>query len=155
MDSEMNRMVEQKMNEMTDVFNSLPNCRVETSEDGKVLILSDTPVPWSDVIEKRDAHSEYKIGSITPHKAALGLYIDFPHDLLDIDRVEDIVDPEITLTYFEPGTKTSTAKSWWRFRSDEKFDSLHMVLRKTELELYDFTRDDWVGLMEEITAVHK
>lgn len=151
----MNRMVEQKMNEMIDVFNSLPNCRVETDEEGRTLILSDNPVPWSDTLEKRDAYSAYKIGSITPHKSALGLYIDFPHDLLDIDRVEDIVDPEITLTYFEPGVKTSTAKSWWRFRSDEKFDSVHMVLRKTELELYDFKRDDWVGLMEEITAVHE
>ncbi|WP_404467264.1 hypothetical protein [Planococcus rifietoensis] len=148
-------MVEQKMNEMIDVFNSLPNCRVETDEEGRTLILSDKPVPWGDALENKNAKSAYKIGSITPHKSALGLYIDSPHNLLDIDRVEDIVDPEITLTYFEPGVKTSTAKSWWRFRSDEKFDSVHMVLRKTELELYDFKRDDWVGLMEEITAVHK
>ncbi|RAZ67259.1 hypothetical protein [Planococcus maitriensis] len=151
----MNRMVEQKMSEMTDVFNRLPNCRVETSEDGRLLILSDKPVPWSDEIEKRDAQSAYKIGSITPHKSALGLYIDFPHGLLDIDQLDDIIDPEMTLTYFEPGAKTSTAKSWWRFRSDEKFDSLHMVLRKTELELYDFKREEWVRLMGEITAVHK
>ncbi|MBT2582967.1 hypothetical protein [Planococcus sp. ISL-109] len=151
----MNKMVEQKMGEMIEVFNSLPNCKVETSEDGRILIVSDNPVPWNDALEKTDAQSAYKIGSITPHKAALGLYIDFSHNLLDIDRVEDIVDPEITLTYFEPGTQTSTAKSWWRFRSDEKFDSLHMVLRKTELELYDFKRDDWVGLMTEIMAVHK
>ena len=145
----MNKMVEQKMNEMTDVFNSLPNCRVETDEAGRILIVSDNPVPWS------DTESSHKIGSITPHKAALGLYIDFPHNYIEIDRLDDIIDPEFTLTYYEPGTKTSTAKSWWRFRSDEKFDSLHMVLRKTELELYDFTRDNWVGLMEEITAVHK
>ena len=151
----MNKMVEQKMSEMTDVFNSLPNCRVGTSEDGRILILSDNPVPWSDAIDKKDTHSVYKIGSITPHKAALGLYIDFPHKHIEIDGIDDIIDPEFTLTYFEPGVKTSTAKSWWRFRTDEKFDSIHMVLRKTELELYDFTRDEWVGLMKEITAVHK
>ncbi|WP_237150931.1 hypothetical protein [Planococcus plakortidis] len=148
-------MVEQKMSEMTDVFNRLPNCRVETSEDGKVWIVSDKPVPWSDAMDSNDALSAHKIGSITPHKSALGLYIDFPHGLLEIDQLDDIIDPEMTLTYFEPGAKTSTAKSWWRFRSDEKFDSLHMVLRKTELELYDFKRDEWVRLMEEITAVHK
>ena len=155
MDSQMNKMVEQKMGEMIEVFNSLPNCKVETSEDGRILIVSDKPVPWSDTIEKKDAQSAYKIGSITPHKAALGLYIDFPHKHIEIDGIDDIIDPEFTLTYFEPGTQTSTAKSWWRFRTDEKFDSIHMVLRKTELELYDFKRDDWVGLMEEITAVHK
>lgn len=145
----MNKMVEQKMNEMTEVFNSLPNCRVETDEAGRILIVSDNPVPWS------DTESSHKIGSITPHKAALGLYIDFPHNYIEIDRLDDIIDPEFTLTYYEPGSKTSTAKSWWRFRSDEKFDSLHMVLRKTELELYDFKREEWVQLMEEITGVHK
>ncbi|MDN3428535.1 hypothetical protein QL992_06025 [Microbacterium sp. APC 3898] len=145
----MNKMVEQKMNEMTEVFNSLPNCRIETDEAGRILIVSDNPVPWS------DTESTHKIGSITPHKAALGLYIDFPHNYIEIDRLDDIIDPEFTLTYYEPGTKTSTVKSWWRFRSDEKFDSIHLVLRKTELELYDFKRDDWVGLMGEITAVHK
>ncbi|MGX7596812.1 hypothetical protein ACWNS2_16520 [Planococcus plakortidis] len=148
-------MVEQKMTEMTDVFNRLPNCRVETSEGGRILILSDKPVPWNDAMDSNDALSAHKIGSITPHKSALGLYIDFPHGLLEIDQLDDIIDPEMTLTYFEPGAKTSTAKSWWRFRSDAKFDSLHMVLRKTELELYDFKRDEWVRLMEEITAVHK
>ncbi|MBT2571802.1 hypothetical protein [Planococcus sp. ISL-110] len=151
----MNKMVEQKLNEMTEVFNSLPNCRIETDEGGRMLIVSDNPVPWSDVLEKKDAHSAYKIGSITPHKAALGLYIDFPHDYIEIDRLDDIIDPEFTLTYYEPGTKTSTVKSWWRFRSDEKFDSIHLVLRKTELELYDFKREEWVQLMEEITTVHK
>lgn len=145
----MNKMVEQKMNEMTEVFNSLPNCRVETDEAGRILIVSNNPVPWS------DTESSHKIGSITPHKAALGLYIDFPHNYIEIDQLDDIIDPEFTLTYYEPGTKTSTAKSWWRFRSDEKFDSLHMVLRKTELELYDFKREEWVQLMEEITSVHK
>lgn len=145
----MNKMVEQKMNEMTEVFNSLLNCRVETDEAGRILIVSDKPVPWS------DTESSHKIGSITPHKAALGLYIDFPHNYIEIDRLDDIIDPEFTLTYYEPGTKTSTAKSWWRFRADEKFDSLHMVLRKTELELYDFKREEWVQLMEEITGVHK
>jgi len=145
----MNKMVEQKMNEMTEVFNSLPNCRIETDEAGRILIVSDNPVPWS------DTESSHKIGSITAHKAALGLYIDFPHNYIEIDRLDDIIDPEFTLTYYEPGTKTSTAKSWWRFRSDEKFDSLHMVLRKTELELYDFKREEWVQLMEEITGVHK
>lgn len=149
MDSKMNKMVEQKMNEMTEVFNSLPNCRVETDEAGRILIVSDNPVPWS------DTESSHKIGSITPHKAALGLYIDFPHNHLEIDQLDDIIDPEFTLTYYEPGTKTSTAKSWWRFRSEEKFDSIHMVLRKTELELYDFKREEWVQLMEEITSVHK
>ncbi|WP_203341060.1 hypothetical protein [Planococcus beijingensis] len=145
----MNKMVEQKMSEMTEVFNSLPNCRIETDEAGRILIVSDNPVPWS------DTESPHKIGSITPHKAALGLYIDFPHNYIEIDRLDDIIDPEFTLTYYEPGTKTSTAKSWWRFRSDQKFDSLHMVLRKTELELYDFKREEWVQLMEEITGVHK
>lgn len=145
----MNKMVEQKMNEMTEVFNSLPNCRIETDEAGRILIVSDNPVPWS------DTESSHKIGSITPHKAALGLYIDFPHNYIEIDRLDDIIDPEFTLTYYEPGTKASTVKSWWRFRSDEKFDSIHLVLRKTELELYDFKREEWVQLMEEITDVHE
>ena len=143
------------MNEMIEVFNSLPHCKVETNEDGRILIVSDNPVPWSDALEKGDAESVRKIGSITPHKAALGLYIDFPHDHIEIDRIDDIIDPEFTLTYYEPGTKTSTAKSWWRFRSDEKFDSIHMVLRKTELELYDFKREEWIQLMKEITDVHQ
>lgn len=151
----MNKMVEQKMNEMTEVFNSLPNCRIEKNVDDRLLIASDKPVPWSDALEKSDAESTHKIGSITPHKSALGLYIDFPHNYIEIDRLDDIIDPEFTLTYYEPGTKTSTVKSWWRFRSDEKFDSIHLVLRKTELELYDFKREEWVQLLEEITAVHK
>src|SRR5690606_21569994 len=148
-------MVEQKMNEMTEVFNSLPNCRIEKNVDDRLLIASDKPVPWSDALEKSDAESTHKIGSITPHKSALGLYIDFPHNSLDIDRVEEIIDPEETLSYYEPGTKASTVKSWWRFRSDEKFDSIHLVLRKTELELYDFKREEWVQLMKEITGVHE
>ncbi|TWT01576.1 hypothetical protein [Planomicrobium sp. CPCC 101079] len=151
----MDKTVEQKMNEMLEVFNSLPNCRIEPKEDGRHLIASNKPVPWSEALENKDAESSYKIGSITPHKAALGLYIDFPPDYLDIDRVEDIIDPEITLTYYEPGTKPSNAKSWWRFRSDEKFDSIHLVLRKTELALYDFKREEWIQLMKEITDVHK
>lgn len=145
----MDKTVEQKMNEMLEVFNSLPNCRIEPNEGDRLLIASNKPVPWS------DAESAHKIGYITPHKAALGLYIDFPHNYIEIDRLDDIIDPEFTLTYYEPGTKTSTVKSWWRFRSDEKFDSIHLVLRKTELELYDFKREEWVRLMEEITSVHK
>ena len=151
----MNKTVEQKMSEMLEVFNSLPNCRIETNVDDRLLIASNKPVPWNDAFEKSDAESSHKIGYITPHKAALGLYIDFPHNYLDIDRVEEIIDPEETLTYYEPGTKASTVKSWWRFRSDEKFDSIHLVLRKTELELYDFKREEWIRLMEEITDVHQ
>ncbi|TWT25296.1 hypothetical protein [Planomicrobium sp. CPCC 101110] len=151
----MDKTVEQKINEMLEVFNSLPNCRIEPNEGDRLLIASNKPVPWSDALEKRYAESSHKIGSITPHKTALGLYIDFPHNFLDIDRVEDIIDPEITLTYYEPGTKASTVKSWWRFRSDEKFDSIHLVLRKTELALYDFKREEWIQLMKEITDVHK
>ena len=143
------------MSEMLEVFNSLPNCRIETNVDDRLLIASNKPVPWNDALEKSDAESSHKIGYITPHKAALGLYIDFPHNYLDIDKVEEIIDPEITLTYYEPGTKASTVKSWWRFRSDEKFDSIHLVLRKTELALYDFKREEWIHLMEEITSVHK
>ena len=145
----MNKSVEQKMGEMLEVFNSLPNCKIETNEGDRLLIASHKKVPWS------DAESSHKIGYITPHKEALGLYIDFPHNFLDIDKVEDIIDPEATLSYYEPGTKTSNVKSWWRFRSDEKFDSIHMVLRKTELNLYDFKREEWVQLMEEITGVHE
>lgn len=143
------------MSELLEVFNNLPNCRIEPDEGGRQLIASNKPVPWSGALEKNDAESLHKIGSITPHKSALGLYIDFPHNYLDIDRVEDIIDPEMTLTYYEPGTKASNVKSWWRFRSDEKFDSIHLVLRKTELALYDFKREEWIGLMEEITDVHK
>ncbi|TAA72995.1 hypothetical protein [Planococcus salinarum] len=151
----MNKTVEQKMSEMVEVFKNLPNCRIEPNEGARLMIASDKPVPWNGALEKKDADSSHKIGYITPHKGALGLYIDFPHDYLDAERVEGIINPEATLDYYEPGTKTSNVKSWWRFRSDEKFDSLHMVLRKTELELYDFKREEWVGLMEEITAVHK
>lgn len=155
MNCKVNKVVEKKVSEMLEVFNSLPNCRIEKSEGDRLLIASHKPVPWSDAIEKQDAESAHKIGYITPHKAALGLYIDFPHDSLDVERVETIINPEATLDYYEPGTKTTNVKSWWRFRSDEKFDSIHLVLRKTELELYDFKRDDWIELMEEIAAVHQ
>lgn len=151
----MNKSVDKKLDEMLEVFNSLPNCKVETNEEGRVLISSTKPVPWSDSLEKKDAESLHKIGSITPHKAALGLYIDFTHDLLDADRVEDIINPEGTLTYYPPGTKAPTIKSWWRFRSDENFDSIHLVLRKIELDMYNFKREDWIQLMEEITGVHQ
>lgn len=144
----MNKSVEQKMKEVLEVFNSLPNCRIEEDEKGRLMIASNKPVPWSE-----DGMS-HKIGYITPHKAALGLYIDVPHDFLDFDRVEEIIDPDLTLTYCEPGTKGPTVKSWYRFRTDEKFDSIHLVLRKIELDLYDFKREEWVGLMEEITGVH-
>ena len=99
----MNKSVTKKMSEMLEVFNSLPNCKIETQEDGRLLIASIKPVPWSDSLEKKDAESLHKVGSITPHKAALGLYIDFPHNLLDADRVEDIINPEGTLTYYPPG----------------------------------------------------
>ena len=145
----MNKTVEQKMSELLEAFSSFPNCKIEKDVDDRLLIASDKPVPWS------DAESSHKIGYITPHKSALGLYIDFPHNYLDIDKVEAIIDPEETLNYYSPGKKASAVKSWWRFRSDEKFDSIHLVLRKTELELYDFKREEWVRLMEKITAVHK
>ncbi|EMF47586.1 hypothetical protein B481_0588 [Planococcus halocryophilus Or1] len=46
-------------------------------------------------------------------------------------------------------------KSWWRFRSDEKFDSIHLVLRKIELAYYNFKREDWIELMREITEAHE
>lgn len=151
----MDGLVKEQVNEMLEVFKGLPNCRIEKSEGDRLLIASHKPVPWSDAIEKKDAESVHKIGYITPHKAALGLYIDFPHDYLDVERVEDIIDPEATLSYYAPGKKASNVKSWWRFRSDEKFDSLHLVLRKTELDLYDFKREEWIELMEEIMAVHK
>ena len=145
----MNKSVEQKMGEMLEVFNSFPNCRIEPNEGDRLLIASNQPVPWS------GAESSHKIGSITPHKASLALYIDFPHDYLDADRVEEVVNPERTLMYYEPGTKTSNVKSWWRFRTDEEFDSIHLVLRKTELDLYDFKREEWSQLMKEITDVHQ
>ena len=151
----MNKTVEQKMSEMLEVFNNLPNCRIEPNEGDRLLIASNKPVSWSDALQKKDVESTHKIGYITPHKDALGLYIDFPHNYLDIDRVEDIIDPEATLSYYAPGKKASNVKSWWRFRSDEKFDSIHLVLRKTELELYDFKREEWAQLMEEITGVHQ
>ena len=145
----MNKSVEQKMGEMLEVFNSFPNCRIEPNEGDRLMITSNQPVPWS------GAEPSTKIGYITPHKASLALYIDFPHDYLDADRVEEVINPERTLMYYEPGAKTSNVKSWWRFRTDEEFDSIHMVLRKTELDLYDFKREDWVELMKEITDVHQ
>ncbi|ETP70344.1 hypothetical protein G159_02105 [Planococcus glaciei CHR43] len=151
----MNKSVTKKMDEMLEVFNSLSNCKIETNAEGKILIASTKPVPWSASLEKMDAESMHKIGSIAPHKASLGLYIDFPHNLLDVDRIEEVINPEGTLMYYEPGTKASNVKSWWRFRSDEKFDSIHLVLRKIELDMYDFKREDWIGLMEEITGVHE
>lgn len=150
----MNRLVSKKMNEMLEVFESLPNCRIESDKGDRLLIASNKPVPWSESLEARYGESTYKIGYITPHKASLGLYIDFPHGYLDMDRVEDVMNPEETLYYYPPGERAPTVKSWWRFRSDEKFDSIHMVLRKIELEMYDFSRDDWKQLMEEITGVH-
>ncbi len=151
----MDGLVKQKLTEMLDVFESLPHCKIETSTGDQLLIASENPVPWSDSLEKQDAESTHKIGTIKPHKASLGLYIDFPHGYLDVEKLEAIINPEGTLTYYEPGTKPLTVKSWWRFRSDEKFDSLHLVLRKIELAYYDFKREDWVELMEQITAVHK
>lgn len=151
----MNKSVTKQMGEVLEVFNSLPNCTIEQQEDGRFLIASSKPVPWSDALEKKDRDSLHKIGYITPHKAALGLYIDFPHDYLDADRVEDIVNPERTLMYYAPGVKAPTVKSWWRFRSNEQFDSIHLVLRKIELDLYDFKREDWIELMREITEVHQ
>lgn len=151
----MNKSVNNKLGEILEVFKSLPNCKVETQEDGRILITSKNPVPWSGSLDKRDAESMHKIGSITPHKAALGLYIDLPHDFLDVDRVEDIINPEGTLTYYPPGTKAPTIKSWWRYRSDENFDSIHLVLRKIELDMYNFKREEWIQLMDEITGVHQ
>ncbi|MGI2329142.1 hypothetical protein [Planococcus sp. YIM B11945] len=151
----MNKLVEEQLNEMLEVFESLPDCKIEKNADGRYLIASHNPVPWSGSLEKSGAESTYKIGYIRPHKAALGLYIDFPHDFLELEELEKIIDPEETLTYYPPGPKASTVKSWWRFRSDEKFDSLHLVLRKTELDYYDFKREDWIELMQQITGVHK
>ena len=145
----MNKSVEQKMGEMLEVFNSFPNCRVEPNEGDRLMIASNKAVPWS------GAESSHKIGYITPHKSSLALYIDFPHDYLDADRVEEVINPEGTLMYYEPGTKASNVKSWWRFRTDEEFDSIHLVLRKTELDLYDFKREEWIQLMKEITDVHQ
>lgn len=145
----MNKSVEQKMSELLEVFNNLPNCTIEKDEGDRLLIVSNQPVPWSD-----DA-SSHKIGSIKPHKTSIGLYIDFPHDYLAVERVEDVINADGTLDYYPPGTQTSTVKSWWRFRSDEKFDSIHLVLRKSELDMYDVKRDEWIQLMEEITSVHK
>lgn len=151
----MNKSVEQKMSELLEVFTNLPNCTIEKDEGDRLLIVSDKPTPWNAALEQGDAVSMHKIGSITPHKTSLGLYIDFPHDYLDVERIESVINAEGTLDYCPPGTKTSTVKSWWRFRSDEKFDSLHMVLRKSELDMYDVKSDEWVQLMEEITEVHK
>lgn len=151
----MDGLVEQKLKEILDVFESLPNCKIETNIDEQLLIASYKPVVWSEALEKKDAESTHKIGSIKPHKLALGLYIDFPHDYLELEKLEEIIDPEGTLTYYPPGTKASTVKSWWRFRSDDKFDSLHLVLRKIELAYYDFKREDWIELMQQITDAHK
>ncbi|MFD1030223.1 hypothetical protein [Metaplanococcus flavidus] len=151
----MDKLVEEQLKEILDVFESLPDCRIEKSTDDRLLIASYKPVPWSGSLEKRDTESAHKIGYINPHKAALGLYIDFPHDFLEFEELEKIIDPEATLTYYPPETKATTVKSWWRFRSDDKFDSLHMVLRKTELAYYDFKREDWIELMQQITGVHK
>lgn len=136
---------------MLDVFESLPDCKIEKGEGDKLLIASHKPVPWSGPEDE----SAFKIGTIIPHKAALGLYIDFPHDLFELEKLGEIIDPEETLYYYPPGEKASNVKSWWRFRSDEKFDSVHLVLRKVELEHYDFKRDDWIGLMQQIIEIHK
>ncbi|WP_281864013.1 hypothetical protein [Planomicrobium okeanokoites] len=151
----MDRLVKEQLGEMLDVFESFPDCKIEKTEGDRLLIASHKPVPWSDSLENGDAGSAHKIGSINPHKFALGLYIDFPHDFFEFDELVKIVDPEATLTYYPPGEKTSTVKSWWRFRSDEKFDSIHLVLRKTELDYYDFKREDWMELMRQIIGVHK
>ena len=151
----MDGLVEQKLKEIREVFEGLPHCKIESSVDDQLLIVSDKPVLWSDSLEKQDEGSTYKIGTIKPHKASLGLYIDFPHDYIDDSKLEKIINPEGTLMYFPPGTKTSTVKSWWRFRSDEKFDSIHLVLRKIELAYYNFKREDWIELMREITEAHE
>lgn len=151
----MDKIVEEQLNEMLEVFESLPDCKIEQSEGDRLLIASLNRVPWSDSLDKKDAESAHKIGSINPHKLSLGLYIDFPHDYFEFEQLEKIIDPEATLTYYPPGEKTSTVKSWWRFRSDEKFDSIHLVLRKTELDYYNFKREDWIELMGQITGVHK
>ncbi|ANU11960.1 hypothetical protein A1A1_13437 [Planococcus antarcticus DSM 14505] len=151
----MDGLVEQKLKEILEVFEGLSHCKVETNVDDQLVITIDKPVLWSDSLEKEDAESTHKIGTIKPHKASLGLYIDFPHGYLDIEKLEKIINPEETLTYYPPGTKAPTVKSWWRFRSDEKFDSLHLVLRKIELAYYNFKREDWIDLMREITEAHE
>ncbi|EGA88419.1 hypothetical protein GPDM_15069 [Planococcus donghaensis MPA1U2] len=151
----MDGLVKQKLGEILDVFEGLPHCKVEPSTDDQLVITSDKPVVWSDSLENQDAESTHKIGTIKPHKLSLGLYIDFPHGYLDADKLEKIINPEGTLTYYPPGTKAPTVKSWWRFRSDEKFDSLHLVLRKIELAYYNFKREDWIELMREITEAHE
>ncbi|ALS79586.1 hypothetical protein ACQKDD_07205 [Planococcus kocurii] len=151
----MDGIVKQKLKEIREVFEELPHCKVETSVDEQLVITGDKPVSWSDSLENPNAESTHKMGTIKPHKASLGLYIDFPHGYLDVDKLEAIINPEGTLMYYPPGTKAPTIKSWWRFRSDEQFDSLHLVLRKIELAYYNFKREDWVGLMREITDAHE
>lgn len=152
---EMNEAVYKKLCEIVDVFNCFSACKIDPNCGERLLIASYKPVPWAKCLKKQYGESDYKIGYIDPKKNALGLYIDFPKNSFKFEQVSEIINPNASLLYVSSEERAPSSISWWRFRTNDHFDSIHIVLRKDELLKYDVQEDSWIKLMHEIVDVHE
>lgn len=150
----MNTMVNNKLQELLDVFKGSSSCKIEPNRGDRLLIASKKSVPWAAEFKKQYGEFDNKIGYISPKKTCLALYIDFPKNLLTLDEVSNIVNPNNSLLYVPSGQHAPKNLSWWRFRT-AGFDSIDMVIRKNELQSYNFHRNEFIELVRTIVDVHK
>lgn len=146
----MNEAVHEKLQEIVDIFNTFPGCKVEPDQGDRLLIASNKPVSWAKSLKKQYGESDYKIGYIDPKKTTLGLYIDFPKNSFKFEEVSEIINSNDKLLFIPIEERAPSSKSWWRYRTDNHFDSIHIVLHKGELITYNVQNESWRQLIYEI-----
>ncbi|WP_249869119.1 hypothetical protein [Oceanobacillus saliphilus] len=155
MENSLDKIIQNKLEQVITVFDEIQGCSIQRLKNDKLLIASPTPVPWSEGLKPQYNESIFKIGYIMPKKTCLGLYIDFPVDTLTYKEVSQIIDSNNQLYYASQEERVRSRRSWWRYRTGEHFNSIHLVLHLDRLLEYDFDRKELRYLFNKIVVLGK
>lgn len=142
--------IQKQLNDLTTIFESIEGCELIHLKEDRILIASKRPVRWAQELKPQYGESEYKIGYIMPKKTCLGIYIDFPKGEILKDEISTVVSPDEQIQYVSQTEKSPGRTSWWRYRTAENFNSLHMVIHADCLVEYEMQRAEVQRLFQQI-----
>ncbi|WP_099363606.1 hypothetical protein [Fredinandcohnia onubensis] len=148
----MKQLVTEELKRWTKLFEEIDGCQPLENrfEDDRILIASPTPVPWHESLKPQYNEANNKIGYLFPQKRGIRLDIDFPSGTLTKEYIREMIDPNKQLLYSPPTEKATTTKTYWRFKSNDMFDTLTLVVRESDLGTIDINLPTIKQLFNEI-----
>lgn len=148
----MEHLVTDEINRWTKLFEEIDGCQplFKQFKDERILIASPNPVPWHESLKPQYNESKYKIGYLFSQKSGIRLDIDSPNGILTKEYIGAIIDPNEQLLYSPQTERAPTTKTYWRFKSDDMFDTLTLVIREPQLGVIDTSLPTIRQLFKEI-----